>query len=58
MNNDMLKFNETGDVLLRCSSSAKGEIKIPNSVTKIGEDAFYNCEGLTSVEIPNSVTIL
>ena len=29
---------------------------IPNSVTSIGEGAFYGCEGLTFIEIPNSVT--
>ena len=29
---------------------------IPNSVTTIGNYAFYNCSGLTSVTIPNSVT--
>ena len=29
---------------------------IPNSVTSIGDYAFYGCEGLTSIEIPNSVT--
>ena len=29
---------------------------IPNSVTSIGERAFYYCDGLTSITIPNSVT--
>ena len=29
---------------------------IPNSVTKIGDWAFYGCTGLTSINIPNSVT--
>ena len=29
---------------------------IPNSVTSIGEAAFYDCRSLTSITIPNSVT--
>ena len=42
--------------LLGCSATATGEIIIPSSVTSIGERAFQNCSGLTSVTIPNSVT--
>ena len=38
------------------SCSGLTSITIPNSVTSIGNYAFYNCNGLTSVTIPNSVT--
>ena len=31
-------------------------IKMPNSITNIGERCFYNCTGLTSITIPSSVT--
>ena len=33
-------------------------ISIPNSVTSIGESAFYNCSSLASISIPNSVTFI
>ena len=36
--------------------SGLNSITIPNSVTSIGEDAFYKCWGLDSITIPNSVT--
>ena len=31
-------------------------VEIPNSVTSIGNYAFFNCTSLTSIEIPDSVT--
>ena len=33
-----------------------GSLTFPNSVIMIGEGAFSNCNGLTSVTIPNSIT--
>lgn len=42
--------------LLACSSAATDEINLPNSVTSIGERAFYNCTSIFSITIPNSVT--
>jgi Flp pilus assembly protein protease CpaA len=32
------------------------DLVVPNSVTSIGQDAFYGCSGLTSVIIGNNVT--
>lgn len=37
-------------------ASGLGKVTILNGVTKIGGYAFYNCESLSSVEIPETVT--
>ena len=43
----------TKTLILGCKNSV---IPDDGSVTSIGEDAFYNCDSLTSITIPDSVT--
>ena len=67
---DLYYYLDNANNLAQVTSRANlkpytGNITIPSSVTNndtnysvtsIGEDAFRNCSGLTSVSIPNSVT--
>lgn len=52
---DGILYSKDASVLKRCGEGKKGEIMIPNSVTKIWSSAFYNCSGLTTVTIPDQV---
>gem|GEM_PF-860929 len=49
-------FNKDKTRLIQYPGGKQGAYTIPNSVTSIGDRAFYNCTGLTSVTIGNSVT--
>jgi uncharacterized repeat protein (TIGR02543 family) len=48
-------FNKAKTTLLQYPRGKQGAYTIPNSVTSIGERAFYGCRSLTSITIPNSV---
>ena len=53
---DGVLFNNAKTTLIQYPGSKQGGYVIPNSVTTMGDAAFSNCTGLTSVTIPNSVT--
>lgn len=44
---------ETSNLLIGCKNTT-----IPNSITNIGEYAFYKCSGLTSINIPDGITTI
>ena len=48
-------FNKDKTTLISYISKEKNYI-IPNSVTNIGDGAFWDCESLTSINIPDGVT--
>lgn len=53
---DGVLFDKQQKMLVSYPSAREGPYAIPEGVTSIGGFAFYECEGLTSVTIPGSVT--
>jgi hypothetical protein len=48
-------FNKDQTVLVRCPWRITGAYTIPNTVTNVGDFAFYSCGSLTNLTIPNGV---
>ena len=54
---DGVLFNKTKTILIKYpAGKTDAHYAISNSVTDIGDGAFFGCRGLTSIIIPNSVT--
>jgi len=51
-------FDKEKTILVRYPACKANAYTIPNSVTTIGDNAFYGCPSLTSVTISNSVTTI
>jgi hypothetical protein len=51
-------FNKAQTILIYFPAGKTGSYTIPNSVTTIGDNAFVDCSGLTSVTIGNSITTI
>jgi len=47
--NNGIVYSKLQDTLILCPEGRIGSVTIPNSVTSIGDGAFYNCSGLTSI---------
>ena len=45
-----------GKVLLSVTNKSINSVNIPDSVTSVGDKAFYNCSSLQAIVIPDSVT--
>lgn len=55
-NAGVYKVTELGEYSFNGSDITS--VRIPNTITKIGNYAFYNCKNLTSIAIPDSVTTI
>lgn len=56
MNNGIYKLSDDGKTLLGVTDKKISEAVIPDGVTHIGNEAFWFCRALQSIDIPNSVT--
>ncbi|MBR6915584.1 MAG: leucine-rich repeat protein, partial [Clostridia bacterium] len=54
---DGVLYDKEVKVLVLCPE-AKTKVDIPDSVTAFGRASFFNCRSMTSIEIPESVTVI
>lgn len=55
---DGVLYNRDMTKLYACPVRAEGTIEIPDTVTNICADAFYGCHRLSSLELPESLSVI
>ncbi len=55
---DGMLFSADKKTLLYCPNSKTGELVIPTGTTEIAAGAFIGCDGITSVTLPNTLTLV
>lgn len=51
-------FDKEKTTIIRCPSNFRGEYTIPDSVTEIADEAFYECTELTNITLPSKLTVI
>ena len=51
-------YTDSTKTVLKAYIGNSTSVTIPNTVTTIGDSAFYNCTNITSIAIPDSVTTI
>jgi len=55
---DGILYDKTGETLIMCPRGRSGRLIIPEGVTTIASNAFYDCTQLTSVTLPQGLTTI
>ena len=49
-------YSKDMQTLAICGGGRNGKIEIQDTVRRIGDDAFYNCKGITDIALPEALT--
>lgn len=55
---DGVLYSADGKTLVYCPTTLKGSFTIPNGVIAVANGAFIDCDSLTEVSFPNTVTLV